>query len=93
MVRPKIPRELRFDPSVYYFKPRGIPLRELEEIEIFPDELEALKLHDVDGLDQVTSSEKMKVSQPTFARILDKTYKKIADALINGKAIRIASDK
>ena len=46
MVRPKIPRELRFDPSVYYFKPRGIPLRELEEIEIFPDELEALKKFD-----------------------------------------------
>jgi len=89
MVRPKNPRCLRFNPGVVYFKPRGVPLSVLKEIELFPDELEALKLHDVDGLDQIEAAKKMEVSQPTFGRILDKAYKKIAMAIIKGKAIKI----
>lgn len=76
-------------PSVYYFKPQGIPLRFLEEVILFGDELEAIKLHDVDKLEQKEAAEKMEISQPTFARILDKAYKKIAEAIILGKAIRI----
>jgi len=63
----------------------------LEEVVLRADELEALKLYDVDGLEQTKAAEKMKISQPTFARILDSAYKKIADALIKGKAIRIES--
>jgi len=89
MVRPKNPRCLKFNPEVIYFKPRGVPLSVLEEIELLPDELEALKLHDVDELDQIEAAKKMKVSQPTFGRILDKAYKKIAIAIIKGKAIKI----
>ncbi|MBU1084928.1 DUF134 domain-containing protein [Patescibacteria group bacterium] len=89
MPRPKKPRHLQFNPSVYYFKPRGVPLRCLEEVVLESDELEALKLHDVDGLEQIKAAEKMKISQPTFARILDGSYKKIAEALIKGKAIKI----
>lgn len=89
MPRPRIRRCLRFNPKVYYFKPRGIPLRMLEEVVLEPDELEALKLHDADGLEQTKAASKMKISQPTFARTLDRAYKKIADALIFGKAIRI----
>lgn len=61
----------------------------LEEVVLLPDELEGLKLHDINGLEQVAGAKKMKVSQPTFARILDGAYKKIAEALIKGKAIRI----
>jgi len=80
---------MRFNPNVYYFKPRGVPLRALEEVVLAPDELEALKLHDVDGLDQLGAAKKMKISQPTFARIIDATYKKIAEALIKGKAIKL----
>ena len=91
MPRHKIPRCVRFNPDVYYFKPQGIPLRMLEEVVLRIDELEALKLYDVDGLEQIKAAEKMKISQPTFARILDSAYKKIADALIKGKAIRIES--
>jgi len=64
-------------------------MRHLEEVILEPDELEALKLHDVDGFDHNTSAEKMGVSQPTFGRILDSAYKKVAEALINGRAIRI----
>jgi predicted DNA-binding protein (UPF0251 family) len=89
MSRPKIPRHLCFKPSVYYFKPQGIPLRELTEVIILPDELEALKLYEVDNLAQVEASKKMRISQPTFARLLNRANKKIADAIINGKAIKV----
>ena len=82
---------MRFNPDVYYFKPQGIPLQMLEEVVLLPDELEALKLHDVDGFEQIKAAEKMKISQPTFARILDSAYKKVATALVKGKAIRIES--
>lgn len=89
MSRPKQKRCIRFNPEILYFKPRGVPLSALEEIELLSDELEALKLHDVDGLDQIEAAKKMKVSQPTFGRILDKAYKKIAKAIIKGNAIKI----
>ncbi|KKQ26401.1 MAG: hypothetical protein US39_C0001G0155 [Microgenomates group bacterium GW2011_GWC1_37_12b] len=89
MPRPKIQRCIRFKPGVFYFKPQGIPLRFLEEIVLEHDELEALKLYEVDEFNQINASKKMKVSQPTFARILDSAHKKIANAIISGKAIRI----
>lgn len=92
MPRPKIPRFLRFSPNVCYFKPQGIPLKMLEEVVLLSDELEALKLHDIDGLDQIEAAQKMEISQPTFARILDKCYKKIAQAIVGGKAIRIEKE-
>ena len=80
---------LKFNPNVDYFKPRGVPLKELEEVELLADEIEAIKLYLVDGLDQTQSAEKMGISQPTFARTVDSACKKVADALINGKAIKI----
>jgi predicted DNA-binding protein (UPF0251 family) len=88
-MRPKINRCLRFKPNVYYFKPQGIPMRQLEEVVLLPDELEALKLYEVDGLDQKQSAEKMKISQPTFARTLSSAIKKVALAIIKGRAIKI----
>jgi len=89
MPRKKIPRCLRFNPDIIYFKPQGIPLRLLEEVVLKADELEALKLYDVDGLSQIEAGKKMQISQPTFARILDSANKKVAQALIKGKAIRL----
>ncbi len=89
MSRPKLPRCMRFKPNAYYFKPRGIPLRDLEEVVLLPDELEALKLHEVDGLEQIEAAKKMKISQPTFARLLGNAHKKTAEAIIKGKAIQI----
>ena len=89
MPRPRIPRCLRIKPGVYYFKPQGIPLRELEEVVLLPDELEALKLYEIDSLEQIAAAKKMKISQPTFARVLDSAQKKIANAIIEGKAIKI----
>jgi len=64
-------------------------MRELEEVVLLPDELEALKLYEVDGLEQKKAAEKMKISQPTFARLLGSANKKIASAIVKGKAIRI----
>ena len=92
MTRPKKNRCLKFNPEVLYFKPRGIPLSILEEEELFGDELEALKLHDVDGFDHIKAAKKMKISQPTFGRILNKAYKKISTAIIKGKAIKIVKN-
>jgi len=89
MVRPIKPRFLRENPKIDYFKPIGIPLKSLEEVILLPDEFEAIKLHDGDDLDQITAAKEMKISQPTFARILNRAYKKIANALLQGKAIRI----
>jgi len=89
MPRPKRPRCLRFNPRVCYFKPQGIPLRFLEEVVLLPEELEALKLYEVDGLDQVEAAKKMRISQPTFARILGSAHKKVAQAIVKGMAIKI----
>jgi len=89
MPRNKIPRCIGFEPEVCYFKPRGIPLRSLEEIILMPDEVEAMKLYEVDELEQVEAAKKMKISQPTFARILSSANKKVSEALIKGKAIRM----
>ena len=58
MPRPKKPRCLRFRPNVYYFKPQGIPLRELEVVELTLEELEALRLKNVEGLEQIEASKK-----------------------------------
>ena len=89
MVRPRRNRRIGFSPGVTYYKPAGIPVRELEEVILGMDEAEALRLCDVEGLKQEGAAERMNVSQPTLFRILSKAREKIADALINGKAIRI----
>lgn len=91
MPRPRVPRHIRFNPDVTYFKPRGVPMRTLKEVVLEPDEVEALRLYDLEGLSQTDAAEKMKISQPTFARIINRTYKKIAKALIKGYAIRLES--
>ena len=93
MPRPRIPRCVRFKPNVYYFKPQGIPLVELEEIVLLPDELEALKLHEIDGLEQTVAAQKMKISQPTFARTLSNAHRKVVRAIIEGKTIKIEKKK
>jgi len=89
MARPRVKRCLRFKPGVKYFKPQGIPMRMLTEEILMHEEIEAIKLYEVDGLSQIEAAEKMGVSQPTFARILDKAIKKVARALVKGKALRI----
>ena len=76
-------------PGITYFKPRGIPMTCLEEIVLALDELEAVRLADLEMLYQEQAAEKMKVSRQTFGRIIDSAHKKIAEALVNGKALKI----
>ena len=87
--RPRLKRRVRFNPNITYFKPRGIPLKELEEVTISTDELEALRLKNFLELDQTEAADKLGVSQPTFHRTLLSANKKITEALVKGKAIRI----
>jgi uncharacterized protein len=89
MPRPKRTRRVQVQPASDYFKPRGIPIRSLEEIALATEELEALRLADLVGLDQSDGATQMDVSRPTFARVLHTARAKVADALVNGKALRI----
>ncbi|GAF24787.1 DUF134 domain-containing protein [Neomoorella thermoacetica] len=89
MPRPPICRRVEFLPGVTYFKPAAVPLRELEEVVLAVEELEAIRLKDKEGLEQEDCAARMGVSRPTFVRILNSARDKVADALVNGKAIRV----
>jgi len=91
MVRPKKQRMVQGEPDVTYFKPRGVPVRDLRsgENSITVEELEALRLKDVEGLDQEKCAKKMHVSRPTFHRVLKSARKSVAEAIVKGKALRI----
>ncbi len=82
-------RRVEFSPRVTSFKPGGIPHSCLEEILVKIEELEAIRLKDLLGIEQEECAEKMGVSRPTFQRILIEGRRKIAQALIEGQAIRI----
>jgi len=82
-------RRVFCNPEFTYFKPAGARLSELEEIILTVDEFEAIRLKDHEDLEQTQAAEKMGISQPTFQRIYESARKKIADAIVNGKAIRI----
>jgi uncharacterized protein len=90
MPRPRMKRKVRFNPEVTYFKPAGIPLKELQEVILTKEEIESLRLVNILELDQTEAAKKMEVSQPTFNRILKESRKKISDALVNGKALKIS---
>lgn len=89
MPRPKKCRRIVEHTGVRYFKPHGIPMRFLEHISLTLDEFEAVRLADLEGLNQQESADKMHVSRATFGRIVASARKKIADALYTGKAIKI----
>jgi predicted DNA-binding protein (UPF0251 family) len=89
MPRPPKWRRVGFIPEVTFFKPAGIPMIHLEEIRLSVEEAEAIRLKDLEGLEQEECAQKMLISRPTFHRVLGSARKKLADALLNGKAIRI----
>jgi predicted DNA-binding protein (UPF0251 family) len=89
MPRPRLCRRVGFQPNVTYFKPAGIRMVDLEESILTVDEFEAVRLKDLLGLEQETAAKKMGISQPTFHRLVLCARKKIADAIVNGKAIKI----
>ena len=87
--RPRRLRRVQFDPRITYFKPQGIPMRILESVELTAEEVEALRLKNLKGLDQTDCAKTMNTSQSTFQRILSSAYQKISEALVEGKAIKI----
>jgi len=89
MVRPIKKRKVIFDPNVVYFKPRAVPLAELEEMDLGIDELEALRLCDLKKIEQAKAAKRMKISQSTLSRVLISARKKVTEALTEGKAIKI----
>ena len=89
MTRPHKCRLIHGTPSVLYFKPRAISLCELEEVRLNLDEYEALRLADLDNLYQEEAAQQMQVSRATFGNILNRAHRKVADAIVNGKALRI----
>ncbi len=76
-------------PQVDYFKPAGIPLSNINETLLTLTELEAIRLVDLEEMEQEKAAKKMKISQPTLSRLLNSARKKIAFALVNGQAIKI----
>jgi predicted DNA-binding protein (UPF0251 family) len=82
-------RKVENEPQVRCFKPQGIPVTELKEVVLKVEELEAIRLKDFKNLEQEDCAQVMRVSRPTFQRILTSAHARIADALINGKALRI----
>jgi uncharacterized protein len=93
MPRPKKYRCIKCKPDANYFKPRGIPLVDLEEISLSPDEIEAISLADYEELYHEEAAMKMKISRQTFGRILNKAHRKVAECLLKGKALKIETQK
>ena len=89
MGRQQLWRKVSSIPLVTYFKPAGSRMAELEEVGLLVEEAEAIRLKDIEKLEQETCAQKMNISRSTFSRLLDSARQKIADALLNGKAIRI----
>jgi len=89
MPRPRRRRSVRFNPDITFFRPEGVKDSYLEESILTVDEFEAVRLKDLEGLDQEEAAKKMNISQPTFHRLIRSARKKIADAIVKGKAIKI----
>ena len=87
MPRPHKCRCIFSEPNISVFKPKGVPAYELEAIELRLDELEAIRLADLEGLYQEEAAKMMNISRATFGRIVDEAHHKIASALLNGKMI------
>jgi len=89
MPRPRKTRLVQGGPMANVFKPLGIPARGLEEVVLPVEGLEALRLCDLDKLDQETAAARMNISRQTFGRILAEARQRVSEALVMGKMIRI----
>ncbi|MGM5480523.1 MAG: DUF134 domain-containing protein [Nanobdellota archaeon] len=89
MPRPRKRIQIHREWKTTYFKPQGIALRDLEEVQVESEEIEAIRLASKKGLTQQEAAISMNIPQATFNRILRRAEEKIADALTAGKAIRI----
>jgi uncharacterized protein len=89
-MRPRKRRRVRWLPGgATFYKPAGIPMRNLPISNLKVEEVEALRLKNIDLLDNQAAAKKMEVSRATFQRVLNSAYQKISQVLVNGEAIRI----
>lgn len=93
MARPLKKRTVCLNLKAGYFRPQEFPETGAAEIVLEVDEIEAVRLADLDGEYQQAAARKMGISRPTFSNIINRAHQKIADALIKGKAIRINCPK
>lgn len=93
MPRPRKRRRIRFSPNARYYKPQGVPLRVLEEVNVSYEEMESLRLKHIKNLEQTEAANKMQISQPTYNRHLNSAYEKISIAILQGRAIKISDEK
>jgi uncharacterized protein len=89
MPRPLCCRRIAHLPVASVFAPRGRPAPPCDAVILTLDELEALRLADLDGLYQEHAATQMAVSRSTFGRIVETAHRKVAEALVHGKALRI----
>lgn len=89
MPRPRKWRRLRHEPHPAIFKPVGLPLERLEQVTLLHEELEALRLADLEGQYQADAAGQMSVSRSTFQRLVTEARRKVALALVNGAALHI----
>lgn len=89
MPRPRKCRLVANQPRADYFKPRGVPLSAMEEVTLPVEGLEALRLADVEGMEQQEAAQRMGVSRPTFSRVLAQARAAVSQALVHGWALRI----
>jgi uncharacterized protein len=87
--RPRCPRRIENEPVVTYFKPRGVPLKDLDFVLLSFEELEVVRLVDLEGLDHEDAAKKVGISRRALWEDLQRARKKIIEALVNGKAIEI----
>lgn len=76
-------------PNFKNFKPSGMPRKMLKKVELNLDEYEAIRLADYLNLEHLEASEKMKISRPTFTRLIDRARQKVASVLIDGMELVI----
>jgi len=89
-MRPKKHRHVQIIPKIRLFRPQGLSAKNISAVNLLDEELEALRLKNIEQLDQAASAEKMGVSPSTFQRILSAAHKKVTVALIEGRAISIS---
>ena len=89
MWRFKCQKKISFEPVETFFKPQWVPLRDLQNVDVNLDELEALRLFEIEWLNMKKGAEYMDISDTTFHRLVRSWSKKIVSALINGYAIKI----
>ena len=90
MGRQKKPRYCQEFSGFNLFKPSGVPLAQLEIVEIALDELEAVRLCDLEGHDQSRAAEEMEISRGTIQRLVYSGRQKLVDAVVDGKALVIS---